>query len=178
METSLTKLLEDPLNTDYTNYIDIESFAKWYLAVELTGNYDPNMFFVMQTKGSKLEMAPLWDAEWSLGLWSLVWGEAPNPLVDDKIAKTIAYFPYLLRSPLFNQELCRVWKEHKSELFNVRNLISQLCSIISLAQECNNLRWPVLDINPNVKFARVDEEITYMVKYFNDRYNTLDNTFN
>ena len=49
-ENSLEKLQENPKNVDYYNYIDVPSFAKWYIVSELTGNLDPNLFYVLYSK--------------------------------------------------------------------------------------------------------------------------------
>ena len=44
------------------DYLDLDSFARWYIVVELLGVYDPNIFYVLRTKGEKLTMGPVWDA--------------------------------------------------------------------------------------------------------------------
>lgn len=54
--------------TGYRAYADVVSFAKFYIAMELLGNLDPNWFYVVRERGAKIEPYPLWDADWSLGL--------------------------------------------------------------------------------------------------------------
>ena len=57
----------DPEN-GYRKYIDVRSWAKWYLVQELSGNMDTNHYFILRNHNSKLERGPVWDAEWSYGL--------------------------------------------------------------------------------------------------------------
>ena len=58
---------KDP-QTGYRKYIDVEVFAKWFLVQELIANLEPNMYYVLPSRGAKLQIGPVWDAEWSLGL--------------------------------------------------------------------------------------------------------------
>ena len=37
----------------YKNLIDIESFAKWYVVAEVTGNWEPNLFYPQIRKQSQ-----------------------------------------------------------------------------------------------------------------------------
>ena len=60
---------KDPEN-GYRKFIDVRSFAKWFLVQELIGNLDTNMYYVLKSRLDKLVIGPLWDAEWSLGVES------------------------------------------------------------------------------------------------------------
>ena len=51
----------------YRNFIDTESFIKWWLVQELMSNWEPNhpkSTFMTKDRGGKLKMGPLWDFDW------------------------------------------------------------------------------------------------------------------
>lgn len=77
---------EDGINTDtglsYNDYIDLDSFAKWYLVNEFTKNYDAGVSSAYYYKDSalvddKIGMASGWDYDMSMGNY-LEWMEYYN----------------------------------------------------------------------------------------------------
>lgn len=54
----------------YKNYVDIESFADWYLINEIAKNNDATFFsscYMNIRKGGKLKMGPIWDFDIAFG---------------------------------------------------------------------------------------------------------------
>ena len=52
---------------EYMDYIDSESFADWWIVMELTGIWEPNhpkSTYMHKDKGGKLTMGPVWDFDW------------------------------------------------------------------------------------------------------------------
>lgn len=73
--TSIYNSMEDaitsPHETHYTNYIDIESFARYYLVQEVLLNYDGGRGSMLlyksdRTDSSKIHAGPIWDMELSM----------------------------------------------------------------------------------------------------------------
>lgn len=69
LEASLSNITTSQENV--ISKIDYHSFAKWYLIQELTGNWEPNRYYVLESKSSKLKMFPAWDPEWSVSVRTL-----------------------------------------------------------------------------------------------------------
>lgn len=64
--------IEDSIPQDtYTDYIDLESWANYYLVQEFFGQYDKASIFFYKDSDSidpKLYAGPVWDFDWSFGL--------------------------------------------------------------------------------------------------------------
>ena len=71
-------LCDSETTDDWKNYIDIESFARWFLVNNVLANIEPNFYFYKKSSGdsSKLVMGPVWDFEWSIGIG---WYEGTRP---------------------------------------------------------------------------------------------------
>ncbi len=128
------------------DYLDMDSFAQWYLVTELLGVYDPNIFYVLRSKEEKLRMGPVWDAESALGLFGR---DADNPLpapgsmaTGYPICSNSYYFPYLLHNPLFTDSLKRNWDALKPLLPRFKEQMRDLFQGLDEALECNFRRWP------------------------------------
>ena len=132
---------------DTEEYLDLDSFSKWYLVTELLGVYDPNIYYVLKSRGDKLMMGPVWDAESALGLFGR--GSDGLPPAPGSIATGYPicggnyYFPILLRSPLFVDCLKRNWDALKPLLPAYKNQMRALFQGMEEALEANFKRWPV-----------------------------------
>lgn len=176
LEQAIIVLDSNPSDEEYLDYIDINSCAKYYIASELFATYDPNMYYVLSSKTSKLKMMPMWDAEWSLGLWPLSWGSAPSNMVTNKIWEKKYYFPYLIKSSIFRNEVVAEWERLKTNLGSIIQEISSTESILSGAAYNNYSLWNPSIVQPlNVSFDKWEDEVDYINNFFNERATWLDN---
>lgn len=173
MESSVLSLQNDSLSTDYTKFIDVTSFAKWFIVMQVTGNYDPNYYYILPSRHSKLKMLPVWDAEWSLGAWSYKWGQSPPSLVEDKLAERMMYFEWLIKSPLFRRVLQEEWNMIRAGI-DISPSIDKICSIIQLSQESNFKRWVYLGDEPFWRAANWKGEVEYAKIFFHNRIRWMD----
>ena len=99
----------------YTDYLDIESFADWWLVLESIANYEAykprSVKFYKGRDGvdsppgtvAKLKAGPLWDQELFL--------------MDKKFnSKDMYYFKYLFKDPVFVETVKKRWELYKSNL--------------------------------------------------------------
>ena len=128
------------------DYLDLDSFAQWYIVMELLGVYDPNIYYVLKSKGGKLMMGPVWDAESALGLFGR---DADNPIpapgtltTGYPICSSSYYFTWLLSNPLFIDILKRNWDALKPLLPRFKEQMRDLFQGLDEALECNFKRWP------------------------------------
>lgn len=164
----------------YKEYVDIESFAKWYVAAEVTGNWEPNLFYVLPSRGERLKMLPMWDAEWSLGLASKGNDKNPNgwfvhpheSQYDIHIWNNRKYFQYLFKDPDFVSEVQRVWNIFAEKIEDVNVAIASRREEIRFAQKSNFEKWPILGkfiAVGLVAFSTWEEETDYTSSFFENR---------
>lgn len=173
-------------NEGYRKYIDVNSFAKWYIGMELLGNWDPNYYYVLSSRNTKLEMYPFWDCEWSLGYsevnndqWSNNKGAPMN--CDRIVTGKQKYFERLLQDPYFKSVVKDEWSNIKHKIPEAIVNVSQVKNTIKNAQKYNFEKWPIIDRYVSfelVKFATWEEETDFCFDYFNKRYEWFDNYIN
>ena len=187
LETALSDITINP--TEVSSRLDYSSFAKWYLIQELTGNWEPNRFYVLESKSSKLKMFPAWDSEWSMGLArndnpdnSDGWFFPPTlPDNDAVIWRTRQYYPWLFKDPAFINALKSEWSLMKPNLLTVSEKISDVESEIEQAQKDNFVKWQTLDKCYGAALIALgswEAEVDYVNSFFANRINWMDNYIN
>jgi hypothetical protein len=182
-ETALYgKDFKDP-DKGYRKYIDVETFAKWFLVQELIANLEPNMYYVLPSRNSKLQIAPVWDAEWSLGLahredeysgWS---GLPVQPDRYKEIWSRWKYFGRLFEDEYFVETVRKEWEKLKPELQVFKEKMSALAEGISEEQARNFEKWRTLDWHVSVGLICLgswEKEVEYVQNFFADRVEWLD----
>jgi len=104
LETALASSNFTDPDEGYRKYVDTESFAKWYLVQEVLGNIEPNPYYVLKSQTAKLQMYPVWDAEWSLGLAAMEnnrWVPAPYVSPVEKYYRKDHYIGRMFEDPYF-----------------------------------------------------------------------------
>ena len=174
---------KDPEN-GYRKYVDVEIFAKWFLVQELVANLDPNMYYVLPTRDAKLQIGPLWDAEWSLGLAyreheSANWASLPaQPDRNQQIWTKWKYFGRLFQDEYFVNVVRDEWEALKPKLPSFMNKMDAVAESISEEQVANFERWQILGLE-GLSVALVchdtwEEEVEYVKNFFADRVAYLD----
>lgn len=167
----------------YRNMVDLQSFAKWFLAAELTATHDPNMYYVLQTRGAKLETGPLWDAEYSIGLSyrstpNGAWVVPPfQPPVDQEIWSRWKYYGRMFKDPFFIEAVRKEWTILKTRIPAVQEKIAAVADNISEAQVRNFEKWQTLDSYEGaglVCLGTWEAEVEYCADFFRQRVIWLD----
>lgn len=166
--------------TSYLDLIDIDTFARWFIIEELLGNYDSNVYYVLGDRNQKLQMYPVWDAEWSLGLAYLKDGawqapECGSP-IDVEIWGKRLYYEELMKKPEFVSYLKNTWNKVSERLAGIPHIIDEIASTIALSQIDNFDKWQTMG-----DFVRVevevqeswDKEIDYIKSFYEQRLNWM-----
>ena len=168
----------------YRKYIDVETFAKWFLVQELTANLEPNMYYVLPSRGARLQIAPVWDAEWSLGLayredeyagWA---GLPTQPDRFQAIWSKWKYFGRLVEDEYFVDAVRKEWEVLKYDIPAFQDKMAEVSGSISEVQVRNFERWHTLGWNVSVglvAFGTWEEEVGYVENFFAARVEWLDN---
>lgn len=145
-------------NREFADYMDLDSFADWWIVNELVSNFEPQhpkSCYMHKDLDGKITAGPLWDFDWAFSDYN---GFYLNQSL---------YYPYLLQDPAFVQIIKEHWKNYK-ETFEVEiarfidNLIETLNTSASLDTE-------IYGISP-----RYDGEV---VESFFDAASNLKNNF-
>ena len=165
------------LSGEDDRYLDLDSFAKWYLVTELLGVFDPNIFYVLKSKGEKLTMGPVWDAESALGLFGRdASGLPPAPgsmATGYPICAGSYYFPYLLGHQQFTDCLKRNWDALKPLIPQYVEHMQAMFHGLDEALEANFKRWTYADM-PRCWEAEFD----FIYDYFERRMAWFDGYMN
>lgn len=185
LETSLSNITVAP--EAVSAKLDYTSFAKWYLIQELTGNWEPNRYYVLESRLSKLKMYPAWDPEWSMGLaknnnpdnpyggWYFPPEQPDNEAV---IWRTRQYYPWLFNDPTFIAILKNEWVAMKSNLPKVIDRINDVKNEISVAQSDNFKKWPTLNEYHGAALIALgswEAEVDYVNDFYVNRIYWMDN---
>ena len=184
LEEALLKIPEDC--ESYRKYVDIESFAKWFVVAEVTQNWDPNFYYVLRRRTDKLRMLPLWDAEWTMGLAlgdnpEKKWYYPPTqPRVDVAVWPTRRYFTYLMQDPAFVSEVHKWLQVLCVGSAAMQSRVMSRSVAIENAQENNFKRWPVLDTYLAaglIALGSWQAEVDYVFNFFAERLEWMMQTY-
>lgn len=167
-ETAL--LAEDGINPDtglsYSDYIDVDSFVKRYLAEEISKNYDGGVsstYFYKDcdSKDSKLHMAPGWDYDMCLGNyveWMADISENPEGLTKLSVhSYPCLWFEKLYDRPEYYEKVISYFHQYAAPF-----LFEETIPLIEAYQEqlgasirMNHIRW-ANELNQNFQYKDVE----------------------
>lgn len=173
---------------DYSSYIDVNSFADFFILNELSANPDGYRLstYMNKDRGGKIKMGPLWDFNLAFGndgrsqydLWIYEYNKrSPGDL-------WLIHFWWdkLLRDPFFKQVVKERWELHKAgrlNIANITNIVDQWTTYLQEdgAVERNYERWPVmgqaLPFNSYVGQSYSDE-VEYLKRWLQLRHAWMD----
>lgn len=166
---------KDPTD-GYRKYLDLQSFADWYIVQELTRNVDAafgTSVYMNVIPGEKLRMGPLWDFDISMG--NINYADASK--TEGFYIKNSYWISRLFEDPYFVsivQERMKYFNSKKTEIFN--NLDKNR-AFINSAQEENFKHWDILGkyVWPNYQYPPTyQEEIDYLKDWLEKRWLWLD----
>ena len=166
---------KDP-EAGYRKYIDVESWAKWYLTHEILCNKDTNPYYFKNdmTDNSKVGMSPVWDFEWSMGIgWNFTGPADPNVLVQRDI-----YFSRLFQDPYFAKLVSEYYTKARKELIpKLFAFINESAQEIEVSQMYNFKRWNIINTTVSVEAITLGSwanEVQYIKAFLNKRLTSLD----
>lgn len=175
--------------SSYRQYINTTSFAKWFVANEVLGNWEPNLYYVLPSRTEQVKMTPMWDAEWSLGLaernssdtgWKYH-DSGAVPQHNVSMWNWRRYFPYLLKDPAFVDEVKAEWARFKERIPAVKEALAARRAALEYAAPANFDRWPVMgnyirDVTL-VYFNTWEEAVDYVEDFFDKRITYMDSVY-
>ena len=161
------ELLLSDSDKSYLDYIDIDCFAKRYLADEISKNYDGGVsstYFYkdIDAKDTRLHMAPGWDYDMCLG--NYVWwmedlSESPEGLTKlSKHSTPCLWFTVLYDKPEYYERVVTYFKQYAEPFLfqKTKDLISWYRNTLDDSISMNHIRWSG-DLSENIYYENVDD---------------------
>lgn len=179
---------DDPEN-GYRNYIDIESFIKFYIVQEVAKNCDGNMrksCNLALPRNEKLRQAFVWDFDIAFGNAQHIVTEqgASSAGWDGWYIKTNSpWFDRFFKDPVFVRELKQTWNKVKPELEQLPVFIQRNADYLQYAQARNfspvvagGAGWDIHAIlwPSNVNRGGYQDEIEFLKNFVVKRVAWLD----
>jgi len=169
---------DDRGETNYYDYIDVDSFINYYILEELAKDPDANFrksTFLTKEKGKKLELYHVWDFDITFGNCNY-WGDGFHP--EDFLLKGCVWYNRLFgKDRAWIEAVQKRWKEVYPQLETIPQFIDEQVKLLDGAQVDNFIKWPILGkyVWPNaVWYDTYEEEITYLKDFYIDRLYWLD----
>ena len=140
---------------EYTEYIDQQSFADWWIIMELTGIWEPNhpkSTYMHKDKGGKLTMGPVWDFDW----------ETYMPMSWFRI-KDALYYGRLFQDPEFVALVKERWTALKPEFATFPDYIRNKAEYIRSSEYMNNMMWPITQVVNKDENMSFDDAVESMI---------------
>lgn len=165
----------DPEN-GYARFIDVLSFARWFIFQNILANIDTNVYLVKSDMGdSKVEMGPVWDFEWSVGIgWYE--GARPRPANYYVWNSNDFYYDRLLQDPVFKTRVREMW-ETISITDDILQYIDETAVLLGKSQELNFKRWDIMNIRVSVggiPMGSYEKEVECDRRFFINHMNWLN----
>ncbi|MDR1525252.1 MAG: CotH kinase family protein, partial [Tannerella sp.] len=182
-ETALFFLPFGDPDKGYKRYIDMYSFARWFVFQQIIANIDTNFYLLKDGRddNSKLTMGPVWDFEWTTGIG---WydGDRPRP-ADYWVLNggSFFYFDKMLEDADFRALVKSVWAEYKSEAMAMLDYFDVLRQELYESQKLNFQRWDILDKQIHVggiPLGSFDREVDCDIQFFKNHITWLETAFN
>ncbi len=156
---------------DYEKYIDTDSFADWFIIMEMSCNTDSAFWrstFLYKPEGEKLKLGPVWDFDRAYGNFTYdnnsyaYWASAEQ--VYDRAQNH--WMSYLYKSDDFMLKVRERWDEKKEELLSTAmSSIDRYSKMTESSREYHNRRFGSYSTPSSVESVR---------KFVLKRYNWID----
>ena len=174
-------LFSDTFTDDegWQKYMDIHSFADYYIITEITKNTDSmwGSSFMNLTRGGKLKMGPLWDYDLAYGNYS------GNPEMADYEGFKVmgnAWYSRLFEDSAFVTEVKTRYDYFYSRKDDIAERLDSMAVYLNVSAQENNGKWDVLNRVewPNVNaWGSYENEVQHLKEWLFNRMDWLKTQF-
>lgn len=163
-------------NRDFTRYMDLNTFADWWLVHELTMNAEPQYPYscIMHkdqdtAEGiAKMKAGPVWDFDYNTFI----------PAYSQQFTIfTNVYYPRLFKDNAFRQLVKERWRavRDKGLQTHICDYIDQIERQLELSDQLNAPMWPVTNNINGDTYLGFHDAVQQLKKAFSQKYAWLDN---
>lgn len=163
-----------------SEYLDMESMAKWYIINEMTMNVDSQLHascYMYKDGGGKLKMGPLWDFDLGFGN-----GQSANEnRAGDTYLDNQKWFKELTQMPEFKAEVKKVWESSKEQISKINQFIDKTAEMMDRSQKINYTYWDITEYaqwsyeKTTSELTEYSEQIDYIKTFMENRISYMDN---
>ncbi|MDR1516719.1 MAG: CotH kinase family protein [Dysgonamonadaceae bacterium] len=164
-------------NNQYSNFIDIESVAKYILIYNLTHNMEinhPKSVYMYKDAGGKYTMGPIWDFDWAYDFEgkSVHFGSYTTPLLKKLPQSSATGYPFFTRF-LEDPEVVRIYREtwtrfHAEKKGELMDYIDWYADRIKESQTKDHLLWNNGTSDFNGTVSRLKNWLEGRFRYMDD----------
>lgn len=140
----MEKALYGSSSSEFCKYVDLESFADWWIVNELTMNWEvnhPKSCYMHLDKGGRMTAGPVWDYDWG----TFLPGSTSSFITNNGL-----YYPQLLKDNEFVRILKSRWATFKPALESeIPAFIDSLQKQLSDSDVINSKMWPIANATAN-----------------------------
>lgn len=190
-ESALTSTNYQDATTGYKKFIDVNSFADFFLLNELSHNPDGYRLstFMYKDKGGTLKMGPVWDFNLAYGNDSRTpisatynWAFHFNNYYNNDQWLINFWWKRLLSDPSFKTVVKQRWAQFRTHQFSDANIAATINKYVTLLQNNNSIskhfdRWKILGVRlPFNGFVgnTYEEELDYLKNWLKARTVWID----
>ncbi|MBK5196014.1 MAG: CotH kinase family protein [Proteiniphilum sp.] len=175
-EAVLTSATFNNPENGYARFIDVPSFVRWFLFQNILANMDTNLYMIKSDMGdSKVEMWPVWDFEWSIGIgWYE--GARPRPANYYVWNSNAFYYDKLLQDPVFKTQIRELWQSI-SVTDQILSYIDETTTLLEKSVELNFKRWDIMNQRVSVggiPMGSYEKEVECDRQFFINHINWLN----
>lgn len=178
--SDLFQRVEDLLEHEEVNqYIDLESWARYYLVHEVVANSDIGSFYFCKdsdTTNRQIVAGPVWDCDFSLGSGYLGLDLSPRAFY----VNTWGWFEKLYRNPAFVELVKTIYaNEMKTVMDRVLNIqLDRYVNQIQASYRMNELRWKgIQSFQWCNHYDTLQEHRSYLSNFLTQRISFLDSAW-
>lgn len=121
----------------FADYMDLESFADWFILHELVTHYEakfPRSVYAYKDKNQKLKAGPAWDYDCATF--------RPDRTTSFNV-KPYLYYPLLFKDKEFVNVVKKRWAEIKPKMNSIPEFVQKTSREIEVSESLNHEMWPV-----------------------------------
>lgn len=179
MQTFVNEMEESLYNNEkfrareFVDFIDLESFADWWIVYELAMNsepYWPKSCYMNKDRGGRLKAGPVWDFDFATFL--------PSNASSYTNWRHV-YYDQLFKDAGFKALVKSKWSTQKPAFEDVASYIDDLMMSLKASDKLNHTLWPITATSVNGDESMTYEEsVTRLKSAYLDKLNWLDAQIN
>lgn len=140
--------------SDYSKYLDIDSFLRNFIVGEFCGNTDTYWSVNMYKDGANgvLYTGPIWDYDLSFendgrtapinNLWGYIYA-TKGSVAADEVRRIVTK---IVKSNASSKaRLVEIWDDVKPSLMDLNDYVDSTAALLDESQQLNFMRWPILN---------------------------------
>lgn len=176
--------IQDRISDDtYVEYIDLESWAKYYLIQEFFANVDKSSFYFYKDSDlvdSKVYAGPVWDFDVSIGYGGFLNGVDGKSDPYKFYVNSWGLYKELFKSEIFKESVSDIYENEFKGIINdlITNKLDEYENQINSSYLMNKCRWGHIIYTAWIKpTGSLENSVSYISSFLSERTICFDDVF-